>query len=242
MAGNTAGSRGQDDPQVARAVRKRMLQIVFFILVQATVLFISSGRLDWLMAWVYIGVYVGLFVINALIILPKNPEMIAERAQIKEGAKDWDRLLAVILGFYGPVATLTVAGLDLRFGWSPQLASAFQFAAFALLGGGYYLVSWAMWSNRFFSGVVRIQRDRGHTVATGGPYQYVRHPGYAGMIASSLATPLLLGSLWALIPAGLTVYVTVVRTALEDRTLQEELDGYKDYTERVRYRLMPGFW
>ena len=99
-----------------------------------------------------------------------------------------------------------------------------------------------MASNRFFSSVVRIQKDRGHTVVTGGPYQFVRHPGYVGGILSALGTALLLGSWWAFVPTGLLVCVIVVRTALEDRTLQAELEGYRDYAGRVRYRLLPGIW
>jgi len=99
-----------------------------------------------------------------------------------------------------------------------------------------------MQANRFFSAVVRIQEERGHAVASGGPYRFVRHPGYVGMIAQFLVTPLTLGSLWALMPAGIAVGLYVWRTALEDRTLREELAGYQDYAARVRYRLLPGIW
>jgi protein-S-isoprenylcysteine O-methyltransferase Ste14 len=97
-------------------------------------------------------------------------------------------------------------------------------------------------SNKFFSATVRIQKERGHTVVTGGPYQYIRHPGYAGGVMSDLATPVMLGSLWALIPAVLTGCLLVVRTALEDKTLKNELIGYKEYARQVRYRLLPGVW
>jgi protein-S-isoprenylcysteine O-methyltransferase Ste14 len=114
--------------------------------------------------------------------------------------------------------------------------------AFVITALGYSLGTWATLVNRFFSAVVRIQRDRGHTVVSSGPYRLIRHPGYAGAVVTSLATPLLLGSLWALIPAVLAVCTLIIRTALEDRTLQEELEGYHDYTARVRYRLLPGVW
>jgi protein-S-isoprenylcysteine O-methyltransferase Ste14 len=107
---------------------------------------------------------------------------------------------------------------------------------------GMLLVSWAMASNKFFSTTVRIQDDRGQTVTSSGPYRLVRHPGYVGFLVSNLATPLLLGSLWALIPAVVLEALVVVRTALEDRTLQAELGGYRDYARRVRYRLLPGVW
>jgi protein-S-isoprenylcysteine O-methyltransferase Ste14 len=104
------------------------------------------------------------------------------------------------------------------------------------------LMTWAMAVNNYFSLVVRIQKDRGHTVVTGGPYHYVRHPGYVGGILFQLGTPLLLGSMWALIPAGLTVLLLVVRTALEDRTLLKELEGYQEYAQQTHYRLLPGLW
>jgi protein-S-isoprenylcysteine O-methyltransferase Ste14 len=107
---------------------------------------------------------------------------------------------------------------------------------------GAALIVWAMRSNRFFSSVVRIQKDRGHTVVEGGPYRFIRHPGYAGMSAFILATPLILGSYWAFAPAAATAAVTVLRTAMEDWTLHNELDGYGDYARRVRYRLLPAIW
>lgn len=215
-----------------------MLQVVIQTLLIAAILFISSGRLDWVWAWAYLGVGVGIVVINALV-LP--PELIAERGQIKEDTKDWDRVLASLIGI-PTLGTVIVAGLDERFGWSPQLAVAIQVVALIFFALAQGLFSWAMASNKFFSGTVRIQDDRGHTVASGGPYQYVRHPGYVGYIASWLATSLTLSSLWALIPAGLVMCLMAVRTALEDRTLLQELDGYQDYAMRVRYRLLPGIW
>jgi protein-S-isoprenylcysteine O-methyltransferase Ste14 len=99
-----------------------------------------------------------------------------------------------------------------------------------------------MLTNEFFSRDVRIQEDRGHAVVSDGPYRLVRHPGYAGFIVATLATPLVLGSLWALIPAALATAGLVVRTALEDRTLKEELDGYREFAQQTRYRLLPGIW
>jgi len=165
----------------------------------------------------------------------------AERGQPRENVKDWDKVLTSLITF--PIlALLIVAGLDERFGWSPQLAVAIHLIGLAFIALGQGLFSWAMASNTFFSTAVRIQIDRDHTVSSGGPYRYVRHPGYVGMIVSLLATALAFGSLWALIPAGLAAVLLVVRAALEDKTLLEELDGYTEYAERVRYRLLPGIW
>jgi protein-S-isoprenylcysteine O-methyltransferase Ste14 len=146
------------------------------------------------------------------------------------------------MALYGPVATLVVAGLDFRLDWSPQIPSAIQIGAVILAALGSLLTIWAMASNQHFYGVVRINREEGHDVATTGPYRIVRHPGYVGAILFQLATPLILGSLWALIPAVLAVSATIVRTALEDRTLQAELDGYREYAQETRSRLVPGVW
>jgi protein-S-isoprenylcysteine O-methyltransferase Ste14 len=101
---------------------------------------------------------------------------------------------------------------------------------------------WAMAVNRFFSGVVRIQEERGHVVVSHGPYALVRHPGYVGVILAMVGAPLMLGSVWALIPAAATVGVIVIRTAREDLTLTRYLAGYETYAQRVRYRLLPGIW
>ena len=238
MSTNTSVSQPNEKPDLASRIRKRMLQVVVQFLVLAAILFISSGRLDWVWAWVYLGVGVGILAINVLVM---SPELIAERGEIKEDIKGWDRVLTSLIGIPA-LGTPIVAGLDERFGWSPQLAVAIQVVALILFALAQLLFTWAMVSNKFFSTCVRIQMDRDHTVASGGPYRYVRHPGYVGYIIFSLAVPLALGSLWALIPAGLVMCLMVVRTALEDRTLQDELEGYKDYAAQVRYRLLPGIW
>jgi protein-S-isoprenylcysteine O-methyltransferase Ste14 len=135
-----------------------------------------------------------------------------------------------------------VAGLDERFGWSPPFAAGLHVGGALGVVLGFALFLWAMAANAFFSEGVRIQTDRGHKVATQGPYRTVRHPGYVGAMLAEAATPVLLGSLWALIPAAGSVLCYVIRTALEDRTLVAELPGYAEYTTRTRYRLLPGIW
>ncbi len=223
------------------AILKRMVQVLVTLLIQAAILFLSSGRLDWLWAWVFIGLNLVGISINAPIMLRYSPETIAERAETR-GMKEWDKIVAGLWAIIYFVLVLLVAGLDVRLGWSGQVAVELQFAGAVAFILGSALFSWAMVSNAYFATVVRIQEERGHKVCTTGPYRFIRHPGYLGFIIQSLALPLLLGSLWSLIPGGLAVLLGVVRTALEDRTLQEELDGYKDYASRVRYRLLPGIW
>jgi protein-S-isoprenylcysteine O-methyltransferase Ste14 len=158
-----------------------------------------------------------------------------------QDALPWDRVLAPLTGIGGGVIPLT-AGLDARYGWSPAVSPVIELTGLLLLLAGYALSTCALVENRFFSGVVRIQSDRGHTVVTGGPYRWLRHPGYAGALLAYLTVPLLLSALWALIPAGAVLIIMVIRTRLEDLTLQEQLPGYREYARSVRYRLIPGIW
>lgn len=223
-------------------VRWLVRSIIFFVLLPAVVLFISSGDWGWGMAWVYTAVSAFSVAGNALILIPTNPELLVERAQAQEGTKDWDRLLSVSMALFGPLVTLLVAGLDEGAGWSAQVSLICQVGALVVMVLATGLGLWAIGSNAFFSGTVRIQEDRGHRVVTGGPYRFVRHPGYLGAILFDVAAPVLLSSLWAFIPAAITVAVIVVRTALEDRTLQAELPGYAEYARQTRYRLLPGVW
>jgi protein-S-isoprenylcysteine O-methyltransferase Ste14 len=221
------------------------LLLGFFILFifPAVILFGSSGCLNWGMAWVYIGMITAFSVVSRILMLQKNPDLLAERANIsdKHDVKSWDKVL-MPLGIIVAAVILIVAGLDKRFEWSPILPLIIHIAAFTIIVLGYSFSTWATATNKFFSSEVRIQRDRGHTVVSSGPYSLLRHPAYAGTIVTSLATPLLLGSLWALIPASLAVCQLIIRTAMEDKTLQEELEGYHNYADRVRYRLLPGVW
>jgi len=221
------------------------LLVGIFILVAlpAVLLFGSSGSLDWLMAWVYIGLTTAFSLWSRIIILRKTPDLATERGQASsmEDTEPWDKIL-MPLGMFLAASMLVVAGLDKRFGWSPNLPLWLYIIAFVITVLGYSLGSWATVSNRFFSSVTRIQRERGHVVVNSGPYHYLRHPGYAGAIVTGIATPFLLGSLWALIPAALTVCQLIIRTALEDRFLQDELEGYDGYAIQVHYRLLPGVW
>jgi len=154
----------------------------------------------------------------------------------------WDRILMPLMSLGFPLITYIVSGLDERFGWSPDLPNVIQIMALVLIFAGSMLGTWAMIANRFFSSHVRIQTDRGHTVVNSGPYRFMRHPSYAGVLLAWIATPIFFSSTWAAIPAVLAGIVVVLRTALEDRTLQAKLPGYREYAQIVRYRLVPGIW
>jgi protein-S-isoprenylcysteine O-methyltransferase Ste14 len=174
----------------------------------------------------------------------RHPGLLAERQQFEKapGVKSWDKVLAPLLAVSVSFPLFIVAGLDHRYGWSPAFPVLLHIIGFIVIGLGYAFASWALLENRFFSGVVRIQVDRGHVVCDSGPYRIVRHPGYAGNMLSLPGIVLALGSTWTLIPVAVALIIAVVRTALEDRTLQEELPGYRDYARRVRYRLVPGIY
>ena len=225
---------------VTSGVIKRLIQIVLGGVILAVFMFVPAGRLDWWQAWAYVAIYFGMVIFNALFILGKEPELIAERGETKENTKGWDKAVTNYVTLV-TLLTLIVAGLDARFGWA-QVALPISMAGLIAVVLGYGIVSWAMAANRFFARVVRIQQDRGHAVCSSGPYRFVRHPGYVGMCVYSFATPFALGSWWAILPALFIVVGFVVRAALEDRTLRAELPGYAEYAARVRYRLVPGVW
>ena len=167
-----------------------------------------------------------------------------ERARYRESdnVKSWDKALVPIAALYGPVAAIIVAGLDMRYAWTDVIPLLGQLLGLLVGVLGFVIASWAMVENRFFSAVVRIQEDRDHTVCDSGPYRFIRHPGYAGGILFYLITPIVLNAMWAYIPMGISVVATVIRTVLEDKTLQEELKGYREYAGVTRYRLVPGIW
>ena len=195
------------------------------------------------MAWAYLGLFVLSQTIVGILLVPSNPELFTERTQIKTSPEaQWDRPLVGIATVFGPVATLILAGLDQRLEWTSLVPESIQYSALGIAALGSLLTIWAMVTNRFFYGRARVEKDRGHAVTSAGPYQAVRHPGYAGAIIFNLAVPLLLDSLWAFIPAAMIVCVLIIRTAFEDRMLIDKLDGYQDYTQQVRDRLLPGVW
>ena len=227
-----------------RAITPRVIvQMLFFIVVIPFLPLLITRRWDWWEAWVYALVCVLGFAASRALAARRNPDLLAERARFlqHEDAKSWDKLLAPLVGLGGGLVPLA-AGLEALFDRSPAFSLPLKVLALVVLLCGYALGSYALIENCFFSGMVRIQTDRGQYVVTGGPYRWVRHPGYAGSLLAYLATPLFLDSTWAYLPTAFFTIILVIRTALEDRTLQDELAGYREYATRVRYRLLPGVW
>lgn len=225
--------------EVRRGVARWIIKSIVYAVLFGAALFAPSGDLKWGAGWLYLAIYVANQAILTLI-LPRD--LLSERSTAQEGSKGWDIGLATAAALLMPIGIYLVAGFDHGKAWSDTRSPVVQIIALAFMVGGIALSDWAMMANRFFSGLVRIQTDRGHTVQTGGPYRFVRHPGYVGGILHHIAAPLMLGSWWALIPGVTGALLFVIRTALEDKTLQEELPGYKAYTQQTRYRLVPGIW
>lgn len=222
---------------------RSVIRLVFILILFPMAPMIISGAWNWWEAWAYLVINVLGFIVSRVLAARRNPDIIAERARSMElqGAKSWDRILSPMLVF-GYFLILLVAGLDKAFGWTAPFTLNTKLAALTAIVLGIVFSSWALIENKFFSGVVRIQTDRSHRVVTTGPYRFVRHPGYAGGLWTYLAMPLLFDSLWAFIPTVLLAAVLILRTSLEDRTLQAELPGYKEYAQKTRYRLFPGIW
>jgi protein-S-isoprenylcysteine O-methyltransferase Ste14 len=237
---NLVSPQPDQKPSLERSGIRRIVQVLVSILLIGALLFLSAGRLDWLWGWLFLAAFFLLMLASAFV-MSKSPDLINERGRRAENIKGWDKAL---MGIYSLVlfTVPVVAGLDaVRRGWS-EMSLALHLIGVALAIPAMIMPLWAMSANAYLSTMVRIQDDRGQQVVTTGPYRYVRHPMYVGTIFFGLCIPLFLGSWWAFIPCGLIVVLFIIRTALEDRTLQEELPGYAEYAQRVRYRLLPGIW
>lgn len=237
---NTIPSKRADNP----INWKLAVSFILVVVLMGLVPFAAAWRLDWWQAWVYSAIMIGTSFLSRYLVFRKNPGLIAERFRFTttKGIEGWDKLLAPMVAIVGPLLTLIVAGLDKRNAWSPDVSLPLQVVAIVLLLLSGAFGTWAMLENPYFTSAVRIQNDRGQTAITSGPYRFIRHPAYAGSILWWLVTPVILGTLWGIIPAGIQILLFVIRTALEDKTLQEALGGYKEYTQQTRYRLLPGVW
>ena len=232
------------DPKEVKSLWSGAMRLVLIVPIMLGTLLLTAGRWAWWEAWAY--TITGLLVLigSRVFLILKHPDLALERASAHEmeDVKEWDRFLMPFTALIGPLLSWIVAGLDQRFGWSPDLPNWIQIIALILLQMGSLIGSWAMIVNRYFSSQVRIQTDRGQTVVSEGPYRFVRHPGYAGGLLSWLAAPVFFSSWWVLFPMVLVITASVIRTALEDRTLREELPGYEEYAQQTKYRLVPGIW
>ena len=238
-------SSNANDPKVDQTPSPRQwFRLVVVYLLVPLILFICGGDLGWWQAWLYSMLILAAGIGGRTWAEQRHPGLTAERQSMEkvQSAKAWDKVLAPLMALSVSFPLVIVAGLDHRFGWSPLFSLWLIVFGFLLISLGYAFAAWALIENRFFSSVVRIQVDRGHVVCDSGPYRIVRHPGYAGNMLALPGMVLALSSTWTLIPAAVALIIAVIRTVLEDQTLQDELPGYRDYARRVRYRLIPGIY
>jgi len=216
------------------------LAIQFFVM--ATAFFGSSGTFLWPEVWFYLAIQFTFSTFTMFWMKKHDPELLRERMTfLKPGARSWDKAF-IFGGTLVFIPYLLLPGLDaVRYGWStvPQVVENAAFLGIVVALVIYFRV---IRENRYLTGVIEIQHTRGHRVVDTGPYRYVRHPMYSGAMMMLFSLPLALGSLWALIPASLLTAMLLVRTHYEDRMLKAELDGYRDYAQRTRYRIIPGVW
>jgi protein-S-isoprenylcysteine O-methyltransferase Ste14 len=221
------------------AVVKKILTLIIF---NAVILFSISGNFLWTGAWFFLIYLTISTFIGSGLVFSKKSGLLEERWGKKGNVKTWDKILMPVAAVICPLIIVITSSLEIRLLKTQSLSIYWQILGFITGSLSCVILTWSMLTNKFFSSNVRIQNDRGQTVISNGPYHYVRHPGYVGMLLYAFTMPLLLGSCWAFYPALGMIISIIIRTMLEDKTLQAELIGYKDYSENVRYRLMPGIW
>lgn len=223
---------------------RNWIKLILVYSLMPLALLIIARDFDWWQGWLYSVLFLVIGIGSRVLAEKRHPGLMTERGKFgkDQNVKPWDKVLAPLMAISLSFPLFIVAGLDHHFRWSPEFPIMLNILGFMLITIGYAFASWAIIENRFFSSVTRIQKERGHTVCDSGPYSIVRHPGYAGNILALPGIILALGSVWTTIPVVLALIIALIRTTLEDKTLQEELQGYKDYATRVPYRLIPGIF
>ncbi len=229
----------ETQPSAVARILQTAGAVAIFPVLMAFLLFLASDRLDWTWAWVYVGLHLAHVLIAGPSAIRAPPEPAAESGEGKT-TETRDQLVSVfyLLAMY--VALPVVAGLHVRFGWARDLGLAWHLAGAAVLALGLAIAAWAMLTNAYMWSSAPVQP--GQTVCSGGPYRFVRHPAYLGLVLQALGVPILLGSCWALIPGITAAACMIIGTSSEDRLLQAELPGYRDYVEQIPFRLVPGVW
>ncbi len=229
-----------DQNEIKKMSINQWIRLIIIHLLIPLLLFVCGWDLGWWQAWIFTILIMVTGIGGRLWAEQRHPGILLERAKWEKNPdiKSWDKVLAPLMAVSVSFPLVIMAGLDHRFGWSPIVPLWLIILGFILIVFGYAFSVWALVENKFFSGVVRIQKDRGHRVCDSGPYRFVRHPGYTGNILPLFGIVMAFGSIWTLIPAMAALVITVIRTVFEDRTLQEELPGYRKYARRVRYKLI----
>ena len=210
-------------------------------LVIFSILFLSAGHFLYWQGLVFTIIGISMFVLN-FTILSLDEELMKERSKPGKGVKKWDKPI-LGLSFLVTISMYIVAGLDTgRYHWSPPVHWAIYALGIILTASGQLLFLIAQKENKFFSSIVRIQTDRNHTVCDTGLYKFVRHPAYFGSLLQAVGFPMLFGSLFSITPTIILIFLVILRTVLEDKTLQNELVGYTKYSNKVKYKIIPLIW
>jgi len=220
-------------------VHKAVANTTTVALVSAVLVFALTRWMGWSLGWVYVWLCAAASVINLFCALRWNPVLIGRRMGFAKGTKSWD---LVWFALFLPIMIAVYAIAIMESGWVSMAPDGAWLLGLMMFITGWVLLIWCHIVNPFLEKTVRIQTDHGHRVIETGPYAYVRHPFYVGIVLYLFSAPLMLMSNWAFIPAILASVSLVIRTILEDRTLYRELPGYADYSTRVRVRLIPGIW
>ncbi|MHA1264417.1 MAG: methyltransferase family protein [Candidatus Helarchaeota archaeon] len=234
-------SQSTERGKLDRGGVRYLIRTIGSLLIQALIFFLAAGTFDAFRGWLLYGILIGSTIINAVLLYVVDPELLNQRGKNPEGVKSWDRVIIVVWGILLFVLAL-IAGLDVgRYQWT-TINFNLIYVGVVLFAVGWILGLWPMLINKFFEATVRIQTDRGHQVVNTGPYRIVRHPSYLAIIIAYIGIPLIVGSLLAYLIIGTVIGLLILRTYLEDKTLREELDGYREYAQKTKYRLIPGIW
>ena len=229
------------DKESGYNIIRLIFKVLLVLLILAVLLFLPAGRLDWLQAWIFILTIGIFFLIYVIWGIRKDPEQTHERSQMAENVKRWDKVIMGIYTFLLPTVFI-IAGFDVgRYGWTAAPLVS-QIVGWIGLIFAAALIFWTVRTNTYLSRYARIQDNRGQEVVISGPYHFVRHPMYSGILILFICIGPALSSLFALIPGAIIDILFIIRTANEDKMLREELAGYLEYTRKVRYRLIPGIW
>jgi len=217
-----------------------VVKFLFGILIQIPFLFLPAWTLNWTEGWIWIGLFL-LYVIFVTAYLYKHDmTLLKKRMSYKLPTEKWDRI--IMYGFFITVAPIFILpGFDFRFSWSKVIWWV-ELIGGVCVGLAFFIIFLVMQHNSYLARIVEIRKEEGHKVITTGPYRVVRHPMYSAFLLLFISAPLLLGSYYALIPGILSDVLLIIRTLFEDKLLHTELEGYAEYAQKTRYRVIPGIW
>lgn len=228
--------------KISNNCKKAIFKNIISYVISAIIFFLCSGSISVLRGWIYYILVISGAIINNYILLKYNPEVLNSRGEEGSNTKVWDKK---ILGIYFLVHIFiisSISGLDVvRYEWS-KLSNVYMLLGILLYTISLFICTWAMVINKHFEGTVRVQTEKNHMVISEGPYKYIRHPGNLGMFLASFIQPLIIGSIYAFIPSIFAAIMVVIRTQMEDEMLQKELEGYKEYSQKVNFKLIPKIW